>query len=56
MFNKKEQKDPVCGMIIKDKFILKHNEKFCSDSCVKEYEKRNGITQGNNPEEKKIKS
>ncbi|OGY47363.1 MAG: hypothetical protein A3J65_00485 [Candidatus Buchananbacteria bacterium RIFCSPHIGHO2_02_FULL_45_11b] len=40
---KKEQKDPICGMIADKNFISKHGEKFCSEDCVKKYEEQNQI-------------
>ncbi|MDF1498452.1 MAG: hypothetical protein P1P85_03835 [Patescibacteria group bacterium] len=43
VFKKKEEKDPVCGMIASEKFISKYGEKFCSESCVKKYEVENHI-------------
>ena len=36
------RKDPVCGMKEeKGKGITKHSKWFCSDGCLKEYEKGN---------------
>ncbi|MFA6096499.1 MAG: hypothetical protein WC788_02620 [Candidatus Paceibacterota bacterium] len=48
MFKKKQQKDPVCGMVADEKFISKHGEKFCSVNCLKAYEakKQNKKTEG----------
>lgn len=40
---KKEEKDPICGMIADDKFISKYGEKFCSEHCAEEYDKKNNI-------------
>lgn len=45
-FKKKEEKDPICGMAANDKFISRYGEKFCSENCIKEYEKKNNITPG----------
>jgi len=43
VFKKKEEKDPVCGMIVNKKFISKYGEKFCSEECVGKYEQENQI-------------
>lgn len=53
---KKEEEDPICGMAANDKFISRHGEKFCSDNCVKEYEKKNNITPDKDSEDKKSDS
>ncbi len=37
---KTERKDPVCGMRGK---IRAHGNWFCSESCIRKYEKREGI-------------
>lgn len=50
---KKEQKDPICGMVANEKFISKHGEKFCSDGCVKKYEEQNQIANSNSDGKKK---
>lgn len=43
IFKKKEQKDPICGMVANKNFISKYGEKFCGDACVKSYEKKHEI-------------
>jgi len=42
-FNKKEQKDPICGMIANEDFVSKYRQKFCSENCMKKYEEQNHI-------------
>ena len=51
MFNflkKGKKKDPICGMEDNGKFISKYGEGFCSENCVKEYEKKNQIADSEN--------
>lgn len=43
LFKKKDQKDPICGMIANENFISKYRMKFCSENCVKQYEEQNQI-------------
>lgn len=43
LFKKKEQKDPVCGMVMRLDFIAKYGEQFCSEKCVLAYEKMHNI-------------
>ena len=43
IFKSSVKKDPICGMKATDKFISKYGEKFCSDKCLVEYEKKNNI-------------
>lgn len=51
-FQKKEQKDPVCGMTVNGNSISKHGEKFCSESCTQEYEKKHQIASRSDGSEK----
>lgn len=48
LFQKKEQKDPICGMAVNGNSISKHGEKFCSEACVGKYEEQNQIAGGSN--------
>lgn len=50
---KKQQKDPICGMAVKEDFISKHGEKFCSDNCIRKYEEQNQIASSNSDGKKK---
>jgi len=43
LFKRKQQKDPICGMVANENFISKHGEKFCSETCLKKYEEQNQI-------------
>jgi len=38
LFKKKEKKDPVCGMVANENFIVKYAEMFCSENCLKAFE------------------
>jgi len=43
LFKKKQEKDPICGMIANEKFISRHGKRFCSEHCVAAYESKNNI-------------
>lgn len=43
LFKKKQEKDPICGMIANEKFISKYGKRFCSEDCLKKYEDTNQI-------------
>lgn len=50
IFKKKEQKDPICGMVATKDFISKYGEKFCAEGCVKAYEKKHKIDKDKTPD------
>jgi YHS domain-containing protein len=50
IFKKKEQKDPICGMVVNKNFTSKYGEKFCGETCIKEYEKKHKIDKNKTPD------
>ena len=43
IFQKKEKKDPICGMAANENFLSKYGEKFCSKGCMEKFEEKNQI-------------